>query len=74
MALESLKLLEAKIGVFLARHEQLSNEKESLRTRLREQERAYAMLLEQVQQYEKEREEIRSRLEKIIGCFKGLDL
>jgi uncharacterized coiled-coil DUF342 family protein len=74
MALESLKLLEVKIGGFLARHEQLSSEKESLRARLQEQERAYARLLEQVQQYEKEREEIRSRLEKIISCFNGLDL
>ena len=73
MALESLKQLEAKINGFLARHERVWNEKEDLSARLRERERAYSALLEQLRQYERERNEIRDRLEKILNRFEGLD-
>jgi hypothetical protein len=73
MALESLKQLEAKINGFLARHEQICSEKEDLFTRLQERELAYAALLEQLRQYERERNEIRTRLEKILNRFAGLE-
>ncbi len=74
MALESLKLLEAKINGFLIRHEQVRNEREDLLARLSERERAYAALLGRLQQYEQERNEIRDRLEKILNRFAGLDV
>ncbi|HJY80863.1 MAG TPA: cell division protein ZapB [Candidatus Binatia bacterium] len=73
MALESLKLLEAKISGFLARHEQVCLEKDDLSGRLREREREYSALLAQLRQYERERDEIRDRLEKILSRFEGLD-
>jgi len=73
MALESLKLLEARINVFLARHERVCSEKDDLLTRLRERERAYTALIEQVRQYEKERDEVREKLEKILSRFNVLD-
>jgi hypothetical protein len=73
MALESLKQLEAKLNGFLARHEQMCNEKEDLSLRLQERELAYAALLEQLRQYERERHEIRTRLEKILNRFEGLE-
>lgn len=73
MALESLKQLEARISGFLARHEQVCHEKEDLSTQLRERERAYTALLEQMRQYEQERDEIRIRLERILTRFEGLD-
>ena len=72
MALESLKLLEAKISGFLARHEQVCIEKDDLLVRLREREQAYSLLLGQLRQYERERNEIRDRLEKILNRFEGL--
>lgn len=73
MALESLKLLETKINGFLARHEQVCSEKDDLSVRLREREQEYYALLEQLRQYERERNEIRARLEKILNRFEGLD-
>lgn len=73
MALESLKLLEAKLNGFLARHEQVCLEKDDLSGRLREREQEYSALLEQLRQYERERNEIRDRLEKILSRFEGLD-
>ena len=72
MALESLKLLEAKISGFLARHEQVCSEKDDLSVRLREREQAYSLLLDQLRQYERERNEVRDRLEKILNRFDGL--
>jgi chromosome segregation ATPase len=74
MALKSLKLLEERINGFLARHEQIQHEKASLAKRLSEKEQAYRLLLERLQQYEREREEIRNRLEKILSRFESLDL
>lgn len=74
MALENLKLLEEKVNGFLARHEQVRGERERLATQLDEQERAYAVLLERVRQYEEERNEMRDRLEKILNSFNGLDM
>jgi hypothetical protein len=73
MALESLKLLEAKINGFLARHEQVCSEKDNLSVRLQEREQEYYALLEQLREYERERTEIRARLEKILNHFEGLD-
>ena len=69
MALESLKLLEAKLSGFLERHEQVQSTNSALLVRIDEQEHEYALLLKQIQQYEAERNEIRSRLEKILTQF-----
>ncbi len=74
MELENLRLLEEKVDGFLARHEQVCSEKEYLRVRLNEQERAYTVLLERLRQYEQERNEMRDRLEKILNCFEGLGI
>ena len=69
MALENLKLLEAKLSGFLERHEQVQSANSALLVRIDEQEHEYALLLKQIQQYEAERNEIRSRLEKILTQF-----
>ena len=74
MALENLKLLEEKIGGFLARHEQVRNEKAALVARLKEKEQEHAALIERLRQYELERTEMRTILEKILSRFEGLDL
>jgi chromosome segregation ATPase len=74
MALESLKILEEKVVGVLIRHEKVRAERADLAARLEAQERAYAMLLERLQQYEQERHEMKERLERILDRFTGLDL
>ena len=72
MALESLKLLEAKLSGFLERHEQVRSENAMLTSRLDEQEQEVSLLLERVHEYETERDEVRDRLEKILTQFGNL--
>ena len=74
MALKSLKLLEEKLDGVLERQEQIRHEKAALTKRLGEQERANSRLREKLQQYEQEREEIRTRLERILNHFDGLGI
>lgn len=74
MALESLKVLEEKVVGVLTRHEKVRAERADLAARLEAQERAYAMLLERLQQYEQERHEMKERLERILDRLTGLDL
>lgn len=74
MALESLKLLEARLGGFLERHEQVRSENAALAVRVQEQEDERALLAKRVQQYEAERDEIRSRLTRILTQFSHLGI
>jgi uncharacterized protein involved in exopolysaccharide biosynthesis len=74
MTLESLKILEEKVVGVLARHEKIRAERADLAARLEAQERAYAMLLERLQEYEQERHEMKERLEKVLDRLVGLDI
>ena len=74
MALESLKLLEAKLSGFLDRHEQVRSENIALMVRIDKQEHEHALLLKRIQHYEAERNEIRGRLEKILTQFSHLGI
>ena len=74
MALESLKLLEARLSGFLERHEQVRSENNALMIRIDQQEHEQALLLKRIQQYEAERDEIRDLLEKIITQFSHLGI
>ena len=74
MSLESLKLLETKIGEFVDQHERVRQEHDVLMQRIRDQERQLAEATAQVRQYEQERSEIRARLERILSRLEGLDL
>ena len=74
MALESLKLLEAKLSGFLERYAQVLGENAILATRLDEQEQEVSLFLERVRDYETERNEVRDRLEKILTQFSHLGL
>ncbi len=74
MELESLKLLELKVNNFLLHYEQVRTEKEKLATRLQEKEKAYEELAGLLRHYEQERQEVKARLENLLGCFNGLDL
>lgn len=74
MALESLKLLEARLSGFLERHERVRSENAALAVRVKEQEHARALLVKRMQQYEAERDEIRSRLTRILTQFSHLGI
>ena len=74
MVVENLKILEEKVVGILARHEKIRAERADLAARLEAQERAYAMLLERLQQYEQERNEMKERLEKVLDRLAGLDI
>jgi septal ring factor EnvC (AmiA/AmiB activator) len=74
MDLDSLKQLEGKIGKILDRHEEVRREKDALAQRLKQQEEKFAQLAGQVKQYEDERRELKTRLEKILTRLNGLDI
>ena len=74
MSLESLKLLESKIGEFVDQHDRVRQEHESLVQRLKEREKQLADATAQLKQLEQERSEIRARLERILSRLEGLDL
>jgi septal ring factor EnvC (AmiA/AmiB activator) len=74
MDLENLKLLEAKVGHFVEQHERVREEHASLLQRLNEREKQLAEVSLQVKKYERERAEVRARLERILSRLEGLDL
>ena len=74
MVIPGLKLLEEKLDGMLERHARVCREKAILSQRLSEQQEANGRLREQLQQYEQEREEIRTKLERILGQFDGLGI
>ena len=74
MALDNLEQLEARIDQLLERHQRIKNEKELAEKRLQQKESESHQLKGQIRQYERERGELRERLEKILGHFERLDL
>ena len=74
MALQGLEQLEVKISQLLERHEKVKREKELMEKRLQQQESESHQLKGQLRQYERERNEIREKLERILGQFERLDL
>ncbi|MFQ5852734.1 MAG: hypothetical protein ACE5JU_19415 [Candidatus Binatia bacterium] len=74
MEVENVDELEAKIEKLLERHERVRKEKELAEKQLLQKENEFHHLRGQLRQYERERIEIRERLEKILGHFDRLDL
>ncbi len=74
MALDNIEQLEVRINQLLERHEKVKKEKESAEKRLQQRESESHQLRGQLRQYERERVEIRDKLEKILGHFDRLDL
>jgi septal ring factor EnvC (AmiA/AmiB activator) len=74
MALDNIEQLEAKVNRLVERHERIKKEKESVEKRLQQKESEWHHLKGQIRQYERERIELRDRLDKILGQFAGLDL
>jgi len=74
MALDNIEQLEARVNQLLERHERVKKEKELAEKRLQQRESESHQLRGQLRQYERERVEIRDKLEKILGHFDRLDL
>jgi chromosome segregation ATPase len=71
---DELDLLEAQIDRLLSQHAQVKRQKEHAETRLQQREGEFHQLKGQLRQYERERGELRSRLNKILGQLERLDL
>ena len=72
MALENLKLLEAKLGDFLSRHAKVRIENSELLVQINSQEREHTLLRKRVERYETERREMKIRLDRILIQFNRL--
>jgi septal ring factor EnvC (AmiA/AmiB activator) len=74
MDLENLKLLETKINQFVDEHARVREAHESLLQRLKERDKQLADATALLKQYEQERAEMRTRLERLLSRLEGLDL
>jgi chromosome segregation ATPase len=74
MALDNIEQLEAKVNRLIEKHERIKKEKESVEKRLQQKESEWHNLKGQIRQYERERTELREKLDKILGQFASLDL
>lgn len=81
MATDVLKQLDERIQASVARIQQLRKENDQLALKLAEAEKRYADATAQLkqanterQQHENERNDVRSRIEKILSRFDGIDL
>ncbi len=74
MSLENLKLLENKLGEFVKLHQRLQQSCMDLQQANTEQEKQLAEAAGRLKQFEKERDEIRSRLDRVLKQLEGLNL
>lgn len=74
MSLESLKVLETKVADLVAQHERIRQANDALQQKVREQEKQLAEASSRLKQFEKEREEVKGRLEKVLTRLDGLGL
>ena len=74
MALDNIEQLESKVNRLIEKHERIKKEKESVEKKLQQKESEWHHLKGQIRQYERERVELRDKLDKILGQFASLDL
>ena len=74
MALHNIEQLESTIDRLLKNHERVKIEKEAIEKKLQQKESEWHHLKGQIRQYERERIELRAKLDKIIGQFANLPL
>jgi predicted nuclease with TOPRIM domain len=74
MTLDNIEQLEAKVNRLIEKHEKVKKEKESIEKKLQQKENEWHHLQGQIRRYERERVELREKLDKIIGHFASLDL
>ena len=74
MTLDNIEQLEATIDRLLASHERIKTEKEAVEKRLQQKESEWHHLKGRLRQYERERVELREKLDRILGQVASLDL
>ena len=74
MAIDVLTELDERIQASVNRIQQLQRENEMLARRLAESEQRFNEVTGQLKEHETERSEIKTRIEKILSRFDGLDL
>jgi septal ring factor EnvC (AmiA/AmiB activator) len=74
MPLDQVEQIEATINRLVEKHERIKREKEAVEKKLQQRESEWHHLKGQLRQYERERIELREKLDKIIGQFAGLNL
>jgi len=74
MTADNIDQLEAKINRLIDKHQRVKKEKESVEKRLQQKESEWHHLQGQIRRFERERIELREKLDKIIGQFANLDL
>lgn len=74
MAKDHVEQLELTINQLIEKHERMKREKESIEKKLQQKESEWHHLKGQLRQYERERIELREKLDRILGHFASLDL
>jgi predicted nucleic acid-binding Zn-ribbon protein len=74
MPLDNVEQIEVTINRLIEKHERMKRDKEAIEKKLQQKESEWHHLKGQIRQYERERIELREKLDKIIGQFTGLNL
>jgi len=74
MAKDHVEQLELTINQLIEKHERMKREKESIEKKLQQKESEWHHIKGQLRQYERERIELREKLDRILGHFASLDL
>ncbi|HEY6999416.1 MAG: hypothetical protein ACTHMB_14180 [Candidatus Binatia bacterium] len=74
MTLHNIEQLEETIDRLLASHERIKTEKDAVEKKLQQKESEWHHLKGQLRQYERERIELREKLDRILGQVASLDL
>jgi predicted nuclease with TOPRIM domain len=74
MPLDNVEQIEATVNRLIERHERMKRDKEAVEKKLQQKESEWHHLKGQIRQYERERIELREKLDKIIGQVAGLNL
>ena len=74
MGFDNLEQLEGKINRLIENHERVKREKASIEKKLAEKESEWHHLQGQIRRYERERVELRERIDKIIGQLDNMNV
>ncbi len=74
MAKDNVEQLELTVNQLIEKHERMRREKESIEKKLQQKESEWHHLKGQLRQYERERIELRDKVDRILGHFASLDL
>ena len=74
MAKDHVEQLELTVNQLIEKHERMRRDKESIEKKLQQKESEWHHIKGQLRQYERERNELREKLDRILGHFASLDL